>query len=72
MGMKKRLRQAERNYHSMKSGHYVFSGSAFGPGMKRAKARLDAQRAANEKRLRDAEPGIVTRQRARSHAIRGR
>jgi hypothetical protein len=40
--------------------------------VKRAKKRLEAQRAADALRLRHAEPSVITRQRARSFAIRGR
>jgi hypothetical protein len=87
VGKKKRLRQAEKANYAMETGYYFQALNIFdlangenphraptpvSAGVKRAAARLAAARKATAKRLAKAEPGIVSRQRARSHAIRGR
>lgn len=75
--MRKRLRQAAKTNHALRTGFYYaapdFRGVPREPtpvsaGVLRAKARLDAHRKAQALRLKDAAPALVSRQQERAAA----
>lgn len=80
MGLQKRLRQAAKTNHALETGNYYMSAvtinrrrkqgrflteTPVSAGVLRAKARLEARRKAQEKRLKDAAPALVSRQQLR-------
>jgi len=72
MGLRKRLRQAQKVNYAQATGTYR-SGRSVSEGVKRAAKRLALFRAATRVRLRDVSANdLATRQQNRSYYFRGR